>query len=117
MYISIECFLKYLYCLVREQEVPADLYVSPMTSEVIESLAAKQRFRDHDLRAIAKVLSAHTNLLNFQEYKDFERVLSSSTGWIAERYSVRDHRAGKAKYQKLSGFFDDLLEGCVRHLV
>ena len=116
LHFSIECFLKYLYCLVREREVPEDLYANPMTSDIGKSLAAKERFT-HDLRAIATVLSAHTDLTDFQEYKDFERVLPSSTGWIDERYSVRNHEGRKARYQTLSGFFNEFLEGCVRHLV
>ncbi len=37
--------------------------------------------------------------------------------WIAERYAIRHHAARKAKYENLSGFFNELLERCVRHLV
>src|SRR5260370_28075513 len=65
LYLSIECFLKYVYCLVREQEVPANLYASPMTEQLTESLAAKTRFRDHDLRSEEHTseLQSHLNLV------------------------------------------------------
>ena len=87
LYLSIECFLKYLYCLVREQEVSVTLYASPMTVELTESLAAKTRFRDHDLQKITKLLSANTDLPNFDEYRvnDIADGFSSSSSWRDNR--------------------------------
>src|SRR5882672_9237303 len=80
IYLSIECFLKYLYCLVREQEVPASFYLTSMTKSVGEQLGAKDRF-GHDLRAMTLVLSAHTDLSNFREYLNLERSLPAGTAW------------------------------------
>ncbi len=117
LYISIECFLKHLYCLVRELEVSTDHDATPMGSLLRRSLGAKDRFRDHRLTDITKVLNAHTDLSNFVEYRNFERSLPPSGSWVEARYALRNHPAKRTEYATVLGVFNDFLNGCVKDLV
>lgn len=123
--ISVECFFKYLFCLVRhkiETQAPAaghnliDLNVNKLflygtyTFTKRSDLLCKDF--GHNVRDLWTLIDTLTDASsNSAEFASLKHIIPTQQDWVDARYKARDHISYESKYVSYSTAFNACLTG------
>lgn len=120
LHISSECFLKYIFCLVRHEiyvlkppaiedgSIPYDV----ATAFLFPRNQITTKDFSHNLNRIVKFLNKFSDAGTHREFNVYIRHLSSNEDWINTRYKAVPHTLYQAEFQSYLADFDALLNGC-----
>lgn len=113
---SIECFLKYAFCLVRKQHLNVQTFgqlstwLTPWTTKPPFKKYLHAAGFSHDFKKLKVFFENETNALNFNEFKDLSSQFPADDKWVEDRYKPRIHSNYQLKYTDYRNAFEDALQ-------
>ena len=115
---SVECFLKYTFCLIRKAHLninnPSQVSVW-LTNWTIYKYPFKKYLHasnfSHDLRRLRTFFENETDAGVFVEFKDLITHFPSESNWVDDRYRARQHSNYKQKFSDFRRDFNSALNG------
>ena len=115
---SIECFLKYVFCLIREEFLK-----NSEVKAIYDCNQDKFRARNfgHHLDQLVRFLQRNTDIDSSSdpesEFKIFSTACPSGDNWPEQRYGPRGNEsASKQEYERNLAAFKKILDGTFRGL-
>lgn len=122
---AIECFMKYLFCVIREgvfRNQSPEEFVSTIPPFYRRVFTKRHQNLEagsfgHDIVGIMDEIMAISDLKNFDDFGDLKKELNSDrTSWVPDRYKIRQHGNYKKKYERRLRRFETLLSGSLSGL-
>lgn len=103
---SVECFMKYAFCLTRKSLL--QITNANQVSQFLNDWKAQHPFLNkkylyaanfsHDLKSLRLFFEAQTDAKNYSEFRDLATHLPSDTKWVDDRYKSRVHTHYQSKF-------------------
>lgn len=123
---SIECFMKYVFCVIREDQWSKNdpenvassipLLYRRAFSQKTEKFSAGSY--GHDVVLLMDDILAATQDLNKIDFMSLKKELATDrSSWVADRYKLRQHSKYKLKFERRLRKFEDVLAGTLARFI
>lgn len=115
LHFSVECFLKYAFCLIRKKHL--NITSASQVTQWLTAWTVKHPFKkylhsgyfSHDLAKLRMFFETETDVKNFNEWVDLVVHFPPDMKWVEDRYKPRNHASFSAKFSDYRQKFDAAL--------